>query len=78
MPKNSYNNIKNAKKNAKKIINQTNCDAVKIESNNKNYSIINSLVKSNINVMGHIGYTYSIKRNLKQRDFLQRKKKING
>ena len=44
MPKNSYNNIKNAKKNAKKIINQTNCDAVKIESDNKNFKVIKDVM----------------------------------
>ena len=75
MPKNSYNNIKNAKKNAKKIINQTNCDAVKIESNNKNYSIINSLVKSNINVMGHIGYTPQYKKKFKAEGFSTKEEK---
>ncbi len=62
MPKNTYNNINSAKKNAKEIIRKTNCDAIKIESNNKNYSIINSLVNSNINVMGHIGYTPQYKK----------------
>ena len=36
MPKNSYRNVKIAKKNAKIIIKQTKCDAVKIESNFKN------------------------------------------
>ena len=35
----------------------TGCDAVKIESNKKNFHIISELVKSNIPVMGHIGYT---------------------
>ena len=33
MPKNSYNSLKKAKFNAKKILNLTKCDAVKIESN---------------------------------------------
>ena len=65
MPKNTYNNINSAKKNAKEIIRKTNCDAIKIESNNKNYSIINSLVNSNINVMGHIGYTPQYKKKFK-------------
>ena len=65
MPKNTYNNINSAKKNAKEIIKKTNCDAIKIESNNKNYSIINSLVNSNVNVMGHIGYTPQYKKKFK-------------
>ena len=45
MPKNSYNNVKKAEKNAKLIIKTTGCDAVKIESNNKNFMIIEKLVK---------------------------------
>ena len=57
MPKGSYNNLKVAKKNAKIVFNKTKCDAIKIESNGKNYKIINGLVKSGYNVMGHIGFT---------------------
>ena len=57
MPKGSYSNISSAKKNAKLIIKKTKCDAVKIESNKKNYDIIKNLVKEKIPVMGHIGYT---------------------
>jgi len=57
MPKGSYSNISTAKKNAKLIIKKTKCDAVKIESNKKNYDIIKNLVKEKIPVMGHIGYT---------------------
>ena len=40
MPKGTYRNPSQAKKNAKMILNKTNCDAVKIESNNKNFKII--------------------------------------
>lgn len=65
MPLNSYSNIRLAKKNAKKAIKKTKCDAVKIESNNKNFSIIKALVKSNIPVMGHIGYTPQYKKKFK-------------
>ena len=43
MPKGSYNNKKNAKKNAKLIMKLTRCDAVKLESNNKNFDIIKNL-----------------------------------
>lgn len=57
MPKGSYNNIQQAKRNAKFIIRKTKCDAVKIENNKKNFKIIKELVKDNIMVMGHIGYT---------------------
>ncbi len=45
MPKGSYNNQKIAEKNAKKIIKITRCDAIKLESDRKNYKIIKSLVK---------------------------------
>ncbi len=65
MPLNSYSNVQLAKKNAKKVIKKTKCDAIKIESNNKNFSIIKALVKSNIPVMGHIGYTPQFKKKFK-------------
>ena len=65
MPINSYKNKKEAIKNAKKAIKLTKCDAVKIESNNKNFSIIQALVKSKIPVMGHIGYTPQFQRRFK-------------
>ena len=61
MPKGSYKNRELAKKNAKTIMRLTGCDAVKIESNKKNYNIVEELVKSNIPVMGHIGYTPQFK-----------------
>ena len=57
MPKGTYDNRKLAEKNAKLIIKKTGCDAVKLESNKKNYKIIEALVKKNIPVMGHIGFT---------------------
>ena len=65
MPKGSYDNIANAKKNAKLIIKKTNCDAVKIESNFRNHLIIKELNKINIPVMGHIGYTPQFKKKFK-------------
>tara|TARA_A100001037_G_scaffold165890_1_gene149288 strand:- start:91 stop:864 length:774 start_codon:yes stop_codon:yes gene_type:complete len=65
MPLNSYSNVQLAKKNAKKVMKKTKCDAIKIESNNKNFSIIKALVKSNIPVMGHIGYTPQFKKKFK-------------
>ena len=65
MPKNTYNNVKVAIKNAKFIINKTECDAVKIESNKKNYKIIHHLVKKKVPVMGHIGYTPQFKKKFK-------------
>ena len=65
MPKGSYGNLKSAKKNAKLLMRKTNCDAVKIESNNKNFGIIRSLVKHKIPVMGHIGFTPQFKKKFK-------------
>ena len=65
MPKGSYNNLSDAKKNAKLVLKKTKCDAVKIENNNKNYKIIKELVKINIPVMGHIGFTPQYKKKFK-------------
>ena len=62
MPKGSYNSKKTAKKNARLIMKLTKCDAVKLESNNKNFNIIKELVNSKIPVMGHIGYTHNSKK----------------
>jgi len=62
MPFNTYKNSKQAKKNARKIFKKTHCDAVKIESNGKNFHIIRSLVKSGFPVMGHIGFTPQYKK----------------
>ncbi|MDB9760372.1 3-methyl-2-oxobutanoate hydroxymethyltransferase [Pelagibacteraceae bacterium] len=57
MPANSYNSIKQAKKNAQLIFNKTKCDAVKVECNGKNYKIIKNIIDAGIPVMGHIGFT---------------------
>ena len=57
MPANSYKNIKQAKQNAKLILDSTRCDAVKLECNGKNFDIIKSIVDIGIPVMGHIGFT---------------------
>ena len=65
MPKGSYLTPNIGKKNAKTIMKKTGCDAVKIESNKKNFKIIKTLVNSNIPVMGHIGYTPQFKKNFK-------------
>ena len=65
MPKGSYENIKIAFNNAKKIMKKTKCDAVKLESNKKNFKIIENLVKKKIPVMGHIGFTPQFKKKFK-------------
>ncbi len=62
MPKGSYKSPSQAKKNAKLIFKKTNCDAVKIESNNKNFKIIKAIRKAKIPVMGHIGFTPQFKK----------------
>ena len=78
MPKGTYRNEKQAKANAKKILKQTRCDAIKIESNNKNFQIIKNLVKNRIPVMGHIGYTPQFKKKFKiYGSNFREKKKIN-
>ena len=61
MPKGSYKTPSQAKKNAKLIFKKTNSDAVKIESNNKNFKIIREITNAKIPVMGHIGYTPQFK-----------------
>jgi 3-methyl-2-oxobutanoate hydroxymethyltransferase len=65
MPYGTYSNLKIAKKNAKLILKKTKSDAVKIESNNKNFHIIRGLVREKINVMGHIGFTPQFKKKFK-------------
>ena len=65
MPKGTYSNSILAKKNAKYIMRLTKCDAVKIESNGRNFNIIKELVKIKIPVMGHIGFTPQFKNNFK-------------
>jgi 3-methyl-2-oxobutanoate hydroxymethyltransferase len=65
MPKGTYSNFKIAEKNAKLLIRTSGCDAVKLESNKKNFKIIKNLVKKKIPVMGHIGYTPQFKKKFK-------------
>jgi len=55
MPYQTYNNPRKALKNAKKIISETGCDAVKLEGGKKIIKIIKHLIKNKIQVMGHIG-----------------------
>jgi len=62
MPRGTYNDLKTAVKNTKLVIKKTSCDAIKIESNNKNFQIIKTLVENKIPVMGHIGYTPQFKK----------------
>ena len=65
LPKGTYKNEKSAEKNAKYLIKKTKCDAIKLESNKKNYEIIKFLTNKKIPVMGHIGYTQQFKKKFK-------------
>ena len=55
MPYNTYNTNKNALRNAKKILKETKCDAVKLEGGKKIINQINYLIKNKVSVMGHLG-----------------------
>ena len=55
MPYNTYRNNMEALKNAKKIILQTKCDAVKLEGGSKIINIVKHLIKNKIKVQGHLG-----------------------
>ena len=55
MPYNTYRNPNEALKNAKLIMKKTKSDGVKLEGGKKITRIINTLVKNNIPVMGHLG-----------------------
>ena len=54
MPFKTYNTNSLALKNAKKIIKETKCDAVKLEGGKKIIKQINYLIKNKIPVMGHL------------------------
>ena len=55
MPYNTYRSKSLALKNAKKIIKETKCDAVKLEGGKKIIKQIKFLIKNKIPVMGHLG-----------------------
>ena len=55
MPYNTYGTNTSALKNAKKIIKETECDAVKLEGGKKIINQIKLLIKNKIPVMGHLG-----------------------
>ena len=55
MPYKTYSTKNSALKNAKKIIKETKCDAVKLEGGKKIINQIKFLIKNKIPVMGHIG-----------------------
>jgi 3-methyl-2-oxobutanoate hydroxymethyltransferase len=55
MPHNTYNTNNLALRNAKRIIKETKCDAVKLEGGKKIINQIQFLIKNKIPVMGHLG-----------------------
>ena len=55
MPFNTYGSNIIALKNAKRIIKETKCDAVKLEGGRKIIKQVNYLIKNKIPVMGHLG-----------------------
>ena len=55
MPFRTYDTNKSALKNAKKIMKETKCDAVKLEGGKKIIKQVKFLIKNNIPVMGHLG-----------------------
>ena len=57
MPYNSYQNKKQALKNAKEIIKYTKTDLIKLETDEKKIKIVKHLTKNKINVVSHIGVT---------------------
>ena len=55
MPYKTYSSKSAAFKNAKKIIKNTKCDAVKLEGGKKIANIVKHLTKNGVPVMGHVG-----------------------
>ena len=55
MPFNTFRTPREALKNARLIMKKTKCDAVKLEGGKKIISIIRTLIKNRIPVMGHLG-----------------------
>ena len=55
MPFNTYRNPNEALRNAKLVLKQTKCDGVKLEGGKKIISVVETLIKNKIPVMGHLG-----------------------
>ena len=80
MPYKTYNTKSSALRNAKKIIKETKCDAVKLEGGKKIINQIKYLIKNKIPVMGHLGLlpqTAKGKFRSKGKTDLEKKKLIN-
>ena len=55
MPYNTYRNSREALRNVKLVMKETKCDGVKLEGGKKIISIVKTLVKNRVPVMGHVG-----------------------
>ena len=76
MPFNTYGSNTIALKNAKKIIKDTKCDAVKLEGGKKIIKQVNYLIKNKIPVMGHLGVLpQTIKGKFKSKGKTEREKR---
>jgi len=76
MPYKTYENKFMAYKNAKKVLQVTKCDAVKLEGGKKIIDIISYLTKKGIPVMGHVGLLpqHSLNFKHKGKNLIQKKK----
>ena len=80
MPYKTYNTKSSALRNAKKIIKETKCDAVKLEGGKKIINQIKYLIKNRVPVMGHLGLlpqTAKGKFRSKGKNDLEKKELIN-
>jgi len=76
MPYKTYQNKRDALKNAIKVIKETKCDAIKLEGGSKIKEVIKHLVKNNVSVMGHIGVLpQSVKGKFKYKGKIEREKR---
>ena len=75
MPYNTYNSKSSTLKNARKIIKETKCDAVKLEGGKKIISQINHLIKNKISVMGHLGLLPQTAKRFKSKGKTEKEKK---
>jgi len=79
MPYKTYTSKIIAYKNAKKIINHTKCDALKLEGGKNIVEVIKFLVKKGIPIIGHVGLLPQTSSNFKLqgKNYKQRKKILN-
>jgi len=75
MPFNTYKTNNLTLKNAKKIIKETKCDAVKLEGGKKIIKQVKLLIKNKIPVMGHIGLLPQTAKGFKSKGKTSREKK---